>query len=111
VVCSRVNFTFTFISVSEHAASKVESLLSGKRHSVLQTTIETLTLYSPGICLEELSKATTDSVQTVYMQKPEPGAFPTKLHGLTATLKCPTAFNSHHRAHTVLNLLAPEFGI
>jgi hypothetical protein len=37
-------------------------LLSAVVQSVLKATVEALTLYSPGNCLEELSKATIDSI-------------------------------------------------
>jgi hypothetical protein len=49
-------------SISQRTASKVEGLLSAVVQSVLKTTVQALTLYSPGNCLEELSKATVDSV-------------------------------------------------
>ena len=62
VFVSTNTLLYETISISERTASKVEGLLCDVVQSVSETTYEALMLYSPGICLEELSKATIDTV-------------------------------------------------
>jgi len=95
---------YATISISQRTASKVEGLFSAVVHTALKATVQALTLYFQGICLEELSKATIDSVQKANIHRPKPGVLPTKLCDLTSTPKYPTPFNSYHRAHTGLKV-------